>query len=69
MRIAQGRRSAIEFIKSNVALAEEIEGEVRTAIRKKLSTHIREDEYFDETSTIVAFEEKTEDDTPDVSAM
>ena len=69
LRIAQGRRSAVEFIKSNVALAEEIEGEVRMAIRKKLSTHIREDENSDETRTIVALEEKTEDDTPDEWAM
>ena len=37
LRIAQGRRSAIEYLKSNPLLTTEIENEVRIAIRKKLS--------------------------------
>ena len=40
LRIAQGRRSAIEFIKSNAQLAEEMEEEVRVAIKKKLTAQL-----------------------------
>ena len=69
LRIAQGRRSAIEFIKSNVPLAEEIEKEVRVAIRKKLSSNTHDDDHSNEVITIDASDGNSAGDGGDVTTM
>ena len=60
LRIAQGRRSAIEFIKSNAQLAEEMEEEVRVAIKKKLTAQLSDADV--NTDTIDALEVNVGDD-------
>lgn len=60
LRIAQGRRSAIEFIKSNAQLAEEMEEEVRVAIKKKLTAQLSDADV--NTDTIDALEVNGGDD-------
>ena len=48
LKLAQGRRAAIQFIKSNAKLAAEIEKDVREAIKKKLSVDLVAVDAFDD---------------------
>ena len=64
LRIAQGRRSAIEFIKSNAQLAEEMEEEVRVAIKKKLTAQLSDADV--DIDTVDALEVNGGDDDDDV---
>ncbi len=69
LRIAQGRRSAIEFVKSNAPLAEEIEEEVRVAIRKKLSSNIDDDELSSENIVTEVLDAHNKGDTADITVV